>query len=79
MVSRNIPQEYFVLSATREEGPVIGYVNDRPIASAVVDGNGSRYRFVGLARRDREGRLDVLSLRHGEWIVAPNLIYEEAA
>jgi hypothetical protein len=79
MVSRNIPHEYFLLSAAREEGPVVGYVNDRPIAGAVVDRNGSRYCFVGVAGRDHQGRLDVLSLRRGEWIVAPDLIYEEAA
>ncbi|MFK0161049.1 hypothetical protein [Rhizobium sp. NPDC090279] len=79
MVSRNIPHEYFLLSATREEGPVVGYVNDKPISSAVVDRNGSRYHFVGIAVRDRQGRLDVLSLKRGEWIVAPDLIYEEAA
>ncbi|GES49097.1 hypothetical protein Rhsp01_17150 [Rhizobium sp. NBRC 114257] len=79
MVSRNIPHEYFLLSATREEGPVVGYVNGKPISAAVVDRNGSRYRFVGIAVRDREGRLDVLTLRQGEWIVAPDLIYEAAA
>ncbi|NTJ68009.1 hypothetical protein G6M50_21550 [Agrobacterium rhizogenes] len=79
MVSRSIPHEYFLLSATRKEGPVVGYVNGKPISHAVVDRNGSRYRFVGVAVRDRQGRLDVLSLRRGEWIVAPNLIYEETA
>lgn len=79
MVSRNIPHEYFLLSAAREEGPVIGYLHGRPIRNAVVDRNGSRYRFVGVAVRDHQGRLDVLSLRQGEWIVAPDLIYEEAA
>ncbi|NLS16604.1 hypothetical protein HGP16_08525 [Rhizobium sp. P40RR-XXII] len=79
MVSRNIPHEYFLLSAAREDGPVVGYIHGRPISSAIIDRNGSRYRFVGVAIRDRQGRLDVLSLRRGEWIVAPDLIYEEAA
>jgi hypothetical protein len=79
MVSRNIPHEYFLLSAMREEGPVVGYVNGKPISAAVIDSNGSRYRFAGIASRDRQGRLDVLSLRQGEWIVAPDLVYEAAA
>jgi hypothetical protein len=79
MVSRNVPHEYFLLTATREEGPVVGHLRGKPISAAVVDRNGGRYRFVGVAGRDRRGRLDVLSLRRGEWIVAPDLVYEEAA
>ncbi|TXI02370.1 MAG: hypothetical protein E6Q76_15585 [Rhizobium sp.] len=79
MVSRNIPHEYFLLSTTREDGPVVGYLRGEPIRGAVIDRSGRRYRFVGVAARDRHGRLDVLSLRRGEWIVAPDLIYEEAA
>jgi len=79
MVSRNIPHEYFLLTAARQEGPVIGHLQGTPISAEVVDENGKRYRFVGLAERDRQGRLDVLSLRRGEWIVVPDLVYEEAA
>lgn len=79
MVSRNVPHEYFLLDAARTEGPVVGHLRGKPISAAVVDRHGSRYRFVGVAARDRQGRLDVLSLKHGEWIVAPDLVYEKAA
>ncbi|AYG63648.1 hypothetical protein [Rhizobium jaguaris] len=78
MVSRSIPHEYFVLNGTRGVGPVVGHVRGNPIRGSVIDRNGSRYHFVGMAVRDRRGRLDVISLRRGEWIVAPDLIYEEA-
>ncbi|MGV1759651.1 hypothetical protein ACQZ6F_25270 [Rhizobium sp. A22-96] len=43
-----------------------------------ADAYGRRYYFVGVAQRDRAGRIDVLSLKEGEWIVSPNLIYEAA-
>lgn len=76
-VSRSLPYEYFVLAGTRSVGPIAGYVRDRSIYAAVIDGHGRRYRFVGLAGRDRSGRLNVLSLRQDEWIVAPDLIYRE--
>lgn len=76
-VSRNLPYEYFVLAGTRSAGPIAGYVHDRSICASVIDGHGRRYGFVGLADRDRNGRLDMLSLQKGEWIVAPDLIYKE--
>lgn len=79
MVSRNIPHEYFLLDAARTEGPVVGHLHGKPISAAVVDRNGRHYLFVGVAIRDRRGRLDVLSLGHDEWIVAPDLICEKVA
>jgi hypothetical protein len=79
MVSRNVPHEYLLLDAARTDGPVIGHLRGRPISALVIDRNGGRYRFVGVAARDGHGRLDVLSLKRGEWIVAPDLVYERAA
>jgi hypothetical protein len=79
MTSRHIPHEYFVLGNPRTDGPTIGHVGGRPIAAAVVDGQGNRYCFVGVARRDKRGLLHVLDLRQDEWIVAPDLIYAAAA
>jgi len=79
MVSRNVPHEYFLLDAVKTQGPVVGHFRGRPISALVIDQNGSRYRFVGVASRDGRGRLDVLSLKQGEWIVAPDLVYKEAA
>lgn len=75
MVSRNLPFEYFVLGNVRREGGAVGHVAGQPISDVVTDLNGNRYRFAGLARRDRYGRLDVDALRAGEWIVYPNLVY----
>ncbi len=79
MVSRNVPHEYFLIDAAKTDGPVVGHLRGKPISALVIDRNGSRYRFVGVAARDGSGRLDVLSLKQGEWIVAPDLVYEEAA
>jgi hypothetical protein len=74
-VGRRMPTEYFVLAHPRPEGVVIGNVGDLLIYEAVVDGNGLRYRFAGIAPRDPDGRLDVEALRPGEWIVQPGLVY----
>jgi hypothetical protein len=79
MVSRNVPHEYFLIDAAKTDGPVVGHLRGKPISALVIDRNGSSYRFVGVAARDGRGRLDVLSLKQGEWIVAPDLVYEEAA
>jgi len=78
MVSRSLPYEYFILSGIRADGPVIAQVAGRAVTMAVFDAYGRRYHFVGVAKRDRAGRIDVLSLKAGEWIVSPNLIYEAA-
>jgi len=73
--SHRVPTEYFVLANLRERGAVIGRLADHPIADTVVDASGLRYRFVGVAPRDRSGRFDVEALRTGEWIVQPGLVY----
>jgi hypothetical protein len=78
MVSRSLPFEYFVLDRPRHEGAVVGYLAGRPIRDVVIDANGHRYRFAGLARRDVNGRLDVGCLQAGEWIVLPGLVYHAA-
>lgn len=79
MVSRSLPHEYFVLTPARKSGAVVGHLRGQAIAASVIDRDGGHYRFVGVAARDSRGRLDVLSLKQGEWIVAPDLIYAEAA
>jgi hypothetical protein len=75
MVSRNLPFEYFVLSNVRADGAIVAYISGRAVRSTVIDADGCRYRFSGVARRDAAGRLDVGDLRTGEWIVYPNLVY----
>jgi len=79
MVSRSLPHEYFFLNGSRSEGPVIGHIDGKPIPARVIDIRGSRYRFVGVVRRDQRGRLDVSALRKNEWLVAPDLIYAAVA
>ncbi|MBZ9654534.1 hypothetical protein [Phyllobacterium lublinensis] len=80
-VSRNLPMEYFLLTRVTSEGGIIGHIDGTPIAETVVDGNGSRYHFAGIAPRYSDGRFNVESLRSGEWIVEPGLVYlmEKAA
>jgi hypothetical protein len=53
----------------------VGYLADCPIPGAVRDQTGHRYSYDGLAPRDSGGRFDVESLRPGEWIVEPGLVY----
>jgi hypothetical protein len=74
-VSRRVPTEYFVLANLREQGAIIGRLAGHPIADTVVDASGSRYRYVGVATRDADGRFNVEALRAGEWIVQPGLVY----
>lgn len=74
-VSHRVPTEYFVLANLKEQGAIIGQLAGHPIADTVVDASGLRYRYVGVAPRDRTGRFDVEALRAGEWIVQPGLVY----
>lgn len=73
--SRRIPTEYFILANVRFEGQVVGYLAGRPIRETAIDGSDLRYRFVGVAARNAAGGPDVHSLRKGEWIVQPGLVY----
>ena len=69
------PVDYFILVEPRPDGPVVGYYAGRAIAAAVVDYFGRRFTYAGIAPRLYSGRYDVESLRPGEWIVEPGLIY----
>ncbi|CCV16192.1 hypothetical protein [Mesorhizobium sp. STM 4661] len=74
-VRRSLPAESFILANPRSEGATIGHLADKPISETVVDGSGHRYRYVGVAPRSTDGRFDFDSLRKGEWIVRPGLVY----
>ncbi len=74
-ISRSVPIEYFILASLQSEGGIIGHFGGKPIAETLVDRNGSRYHFAGVAPRCSDGRFDVESLRTGEWIVEPGLVY----
>jgi hypothetical protein len=69
------PVDYSILIEPRPDGPVVGYYAGRPIAAAVVDLFGRRFTYAGIAPRLRNGRYDATSLRPGEWIVEPGLVY----
>ena len=72
--NRSLPVEYYVLDVD-SEGAVVGYIGERPVPGTVVDRSGHSYRYAGLAPRCLDGRLDVMSLQPGEWIVEPGLLY----
>jgi hypothetical protein len=72
---RSLPTEYYILGNVGLEGPVVGYLADRPIPGTVVDRSGNRYHYAGLAPRRRDGGFDVRSLHPGEWILEPGLVY----
>ena len=69
------PIEYSMMVEPRPAGPTIGLYRGLPIAERVVDQFGRRFFYVGLASRRRDGRFDVGSLRAGEFIVEPGLVY----
>lgn len=73
--SRSMPVEYFILTGTTFQGSVVGTIDGAPIHELAVDGDGERYRFIGVAPRGSGGRYDVLALKQGEWIVEPGLVY----
>ena len=70
--TKSIPLAYYVLDV-ESEGPAIGYLNGQPIPATVVDRDGHRYVYAGLAPRCRDGRLDVVALKPNEWIVRPGI------
>jgi hypothetical protein len=67
--------ECCMLDQPRPAGPLVGYYAGQPIAAAVVDYFGRRFIYAGIAPRLRNGCFDVGSLRAGEWIVEPGLVY----
>lgn len=67
--------DYFMLVRPRRVGATIGFYSGLPIAAAVDGDFGRRYVYAGVALRNRDGTYDVESLRTGEWIVEPGLVY----
>jgi hypothetical protein len=64
-----------VLHNPAPDGPVLGYYDGKPIASAVIDEFGRRYVYAGVGPRRRDGRIDEASLQRGEWLTESGLIY----
>jgi hypothetical protein len=73
-VSPRLPFEYYLLDRVAFEGGAACRLAGELVPERVRDTDGRCYRFVGLAPRDRTGRLDVRVLKPGEWIVAPDLV-----
>jgi hypothetical protein len=69
--------EFFILSHVRPEGGVVGHLGELPIPEEVIDEDGQHYVFEGVAVRRPSGRFDVRTLRPGEWIVRPGLVYRQ--
>ena len=72
-----LDDEFFILQNVRPEGSVVGHLGELAIPSRVVDEDGQRYAFQGVAARRPSGRFDVRTLRDGEWIVRPGLVYRQ--
>ena len=75
LAKRSLPVEYFILANVVSDAPIIGHLAGQPIRETVTDASGALYRYVGVARRDASRRFDVETLREGEWIVQPGLVY----
>jgi hypothetical protein len=67
--------DYHIVFEPRPDGPLIGFFGGQPIAAAVLDYFGRRFIYDGVATRRRDGQYDLRSLRPGEWIVEPGLVY----
>jgi hypothetical protein len=74
-----IPVDYFMLLEPQPDGPTVGFYADQEIAAAVIDADGRRYLYAGVAPRLRSGRYDLDALREDEWLVEPGLVYRGAS
>ena len=67
--------DYATLHEARPQGRCVGSYVGCPIREAVVDRDGQRYVYAGLAPRCRDGSLDIDALEPGEFLVPPGLVY----
>jgi hypothetical protein len=72
-----LDDEFFILRNVRPEGSIVGRLGEFAIPSRVIDEDGQHYVFEGVATRRRSGRFDVRTLRPGEWIMRPGLVYRQ--
>jgi hypothetical protein len=75
---KDIQRDAILLRDVVPVGPVIAHLDDHDIAEAVIDIDGNRYAYRGLARRRQDGRVDWQSLKRGQYLVEPCFIYEFA-
>ena len=74
-LSQPRPVDYFMLLGPRADGPTLGTYAGKPISEMVVDADGRRYFYVGVAPRLGNGRYDLDALGADEWLVDPGLVY----
>jgi hypothetical protein len=72
---RPYPREFFMLRDTRSVGTVIGHYDGHDIAEKIIDCDGNRYTYHGLARYRLDGRLDLEALKPGQYVVEPCFVY----
>jgi hypothetical protein len=70
-----IPLAYFMLLQPRPDGPPVGFYADQEIPAAVIDADGRRYFYAGVATRLLDGSYDLNALGEDEWLVEPGLVY----
>ena len=75
--ARRIPPEYFMLLDPRPDGPRVGFYDGQEIPAAVIDAEGRRYLYAGVAPRLLSGHYDLDALRKDEWLVEPGLVYRD--
>jgi hypothetical protein len=68
--------EFFRLHNAKPDGAVVARYRDHAVSDVVIDENGQRYVFAGIAPRKRNGTFDVKGLKTGEVILEPGLIYQ---
>jgi hypothetical protein len=64
-----------MLLEPRPHGPILGTYAGQPISAGIVDADGERYAYAGVAPRLPSGRYDLEALHADEWLVEPGLIY----
>jgi hypothetical protein len=69
------PIEYSILHDVKPTGPSLGVYNESEIPDSVVDDCGRRFVYVGVAPRRWNGQFDGDTLRPGEFILRPGLVY----
>lgn len=68
--------EFYRLYNARPDGAIVARYRDQPVSEVVIDEQGQRYVFAGLALRRGDGSYDVKGLKAGEVILEPGLIYQ---
>jgi hypothetical protein len=76
--TRSQTLEYSTLNGAKPAGAKIGFFAGEPIFDSVIDGHGRRFTYVGAAVRGADGQLNPETLRKGEFILLPGLVYRFA-